>query len=192
MDMKAQSRSEEGKDDVPTPRRVARGLGWFSIALGFAEIIAPRAALRIAGVSGEPGLVRLYGLREIVCGTGILLSSRPAPFLWGRVAGDGLDIASLAAGARSARKRDAGRTVGNILTLAGITAVDVYAAAANAREGSPPSRGGNKPRRDYSTRRGFPRAPDEMRGAALADFIIARDMATPKALQSYTRMGPRP
>jgi len=189
MDMKAQSRSEEGHDNVPTPQRVARGLGWFSIALGFAEVIAPRTALRMAGVSGEPGLVRLYGLREIVCGTGILLSSRPAPFLWGRVAGDGLDIASLAAGAR---KRDAGRTVGNILTLAGITAVDVYAAAANAREGSPPSRSGNKPRRDYSTRRGFPRAPDEMRGAALADFIIARDMATPKALQSYTRMGPRP
>jgi len=191
MDMKAQSRSEEGHDNVPTPERVARGLGWFSIALGFAEVIAPRTALRMAGVSGEPGLVRLYGLREIVCGTGILLSSRPAPFLWGRVAGDGLDIASLAAGARSARKGDAGRAVGNILTLAGITALDVYAAAANAREGSPHSRSGNESRRDYSTRRGFPRAPDEMRGAALADFVIARDMTTPKALQSYTRMGPR-
>lgn len=37
---------------------------------------------------------------------------------------------------------------------------------------------------DYSNRSGFPRSPEEMRGAA-RDFEIPRDMRTPDVLRPY-------
>src|SRR5947209_15728050 len=75
---------------------LARGLGWFSIGLGLAEALAPRAMGDLTGVRNA-GLVQAYGLREIATGIGILSSARPAGWMWGRVAGDALDIATLLA-----------------------------------------------------------------------------------------------
>lgn len=39
--------------------------------------------------------------------------------------------------------------------------------------------------RDYSDRSGFPKSPEEMRGAALKDFESPEDMRTPDALAAY-------
>src|SRR4051812_26594880 len=48
------------------PRRLAAGLGWFSIGLGLLELLAPRFVGRISGGDGRrTGLIRLYGVREI-------------------------------------------------------------------------------------------------------------------------------
>ena len=77
---------------------MARGLGWFSIGLGLAEVLAPRVLTRGLGMEGNEQLVRAYGLREIATGIGILSSDQPAPWIWGRVGGDALDMATLAAG----------------------------------------------------------------------------------------------
>jgi hypothetical protein len=85
---------------------VARGLGWFSIVLGLAEILAPRALTRGLGMEGHEQIVRAYGVREIATGIGILSSTHPVPWIWGRVGGDALDIATLATGLQQAiRKR---------------------------------------------------------------------------------------
>src|SRR3954452_22927910 len=67
---------------------MARGLGWFSIGLGLAEVLAPRALTRGLGMEGNEQLVQAYGLREIATGIGILSSDQPAPWIWGRVGGD--------------------------------------------------------------------------------------------------------
>lgn len=77
------------------PKRVAQGLGWFSIGLGLAEIFAPRAVSRIVGANNHSNLVRFYGMREVLAGVGILTQPNPAPWLWGRVAGDVLDLSTL-------------------------------------------------------------------------------------------------
>ena len=77
---------------------LATGLGWFSIALGLAEIVAPRALCRAIGLEGREGLVRAYGVREVMTGMAILTSHDPTPWIWGRVGGDALDIATLATG----------------------------------------------------------------------------------------------
>ena len=77
---------------------MARGLGWFSIGLGLAEVLAPRALTRGLGMEGNEQLVQAYGLREIATGIGILSSDQPAPWIWGRVGGDALDMATLAGG----------------------------------------------------------------------------------------------
>ena len=74
-----------------SPDKLARGLGWFSIGLGLAELIAPRSIARISGTRNHSSLVRSYGLREIAAGVGILATSRPAPWLWARVAGECCD-----------------------------------------------------------------------------------------------------
>lgn len=49
---------------------------------------------------GRHGLVRACGAREIATGLAILLSKNPTPWLWARVGGDVLDIATLASNAR--------------------------------------------------------------------------------------------
>src|SRR4051794_13144813 len=74
--------------------RVARGLGWFSIGLGAAELIAPSFIARLIGSRNHRSLIRVYGLRELAAGAGILASREPAGWLWSRVAGDIVDLAS--------------------------------------------------------------------------------------------------
>ena len=105
---------------------LVRGLGWFSIGLGLAEILAPRALSRGAGVVPRGGILRGYGMREIATGLGILLSRDPRPWLWGRVAGDALDVATVAASARPNRPIRLGAT---LLTLLGVGLADLYCAA---------------------------------------------------------------
>jgi len=75
---------------------LARGLGWFSIGLGLAEAIMPATMARMTGMQGYEPVLRLFGLREIATGIGILAGPGPASgWLWARVAGDALDLALL-------------------------------------------------------------------------------------------------
>src|SRR5689334_18583279 len=82
-------------------QKLARGLAWFSIGLGLAELLAPRAVARICGGDGKhTGLIRLYGAREIAAGLMIFAGGRkPVSGLWSRVAGDAVDLATLGAAA---------------------------------------------------------------------------------------------
>jgi uncharacterized membrane protein len=109
--------------------RLARGLGWFSLGLGLAEILAPRAVAKIAGVRGRnSGLIRLFGLREIASGVAIFAQGkRPATALWSRVAGDALDITSLAL-AFASPDSDKGRVAFATANVLGVTALDVLCA----------------------------------------------------------------
>ena len=141
--------------------KVARGLGWFSIGLGLAELIAPGALNRSLGMREHNTLVRGYGLREIGAGLGILNLKDPTPWVWARVAGDALDIASLlvSLGPRNPRR---GSATAAFLSVVGITVVDIL--TARSLEQQVEYR--RQPRRDYSDRSGFKTAPDRMRGAA--------------------------
>jgi hypothetical protein len=69
-----------------------------------------------------------------------------------------------------------------------VTALDVYAAKAcpsDAKGDESSRRWSSADAYRYESRTGFPRTPDEMRGAALADFVAPRDMRTPDALKPY-------
>ena len=98
--MKARVRMMRSRtsDPAETADSLARGLGWFSIGLGLAEVLAPRALTRGLGMEGTEQTVQAYGVREIATGIGILSSNQPAPWIWGRVGGDALDLATLATG----------------------------------------------------------------------------------------------
>jgi hypothetical protein len=170
-----------GRNHTLAPETLAKGLGWFSIGLGLAEVAAPRTMTRALGLEGQEGLVRAYGLREMATGIGILAARRKAPWLWGRVAGDALDLATLGTGlGEDNRKRSA---VGlAVAAVAGVTAADLY--CAQALSAQRPQR--RLPVRDYSDRVGFPKPPGQMRGAARKDFETPRDMRAPAALRPYS------
>ena len=81
------------------PENLARGLGWLSIGLGVAQILAPRTMSRLMGVPVPSVLTVICGMRELACGVGLLSQEQAAPWLRARVAGDALDLAALGAGA---------------------------------------------------------------------------------------------
>jgi hypothetical protein len=121
--------------DMGTERRIddgktlARGLGWFSIGLGAAEVLAPDSFTEFLGMDEDSReLVRFYGMREIASGIGILSQRQPTPWVWSRVAGDFLDIATLAATMTGDNPRR-GRAAGALAMVAGVTALDILCAS---------------------------------------------------------------
>lgn len=121
--------------DAGASERLAQALGWFSIALGLAQVAAPSAVCRLVGAQDTERTrtaMRARGATELAAGAGILLSDEPAPWLWFRVAGDVLDLAALANVARD----DDGATLRpavNAVAVAGVTALDVAASLRFAR-----------------------------------------------------------
>ena len=135
MSERANGRSQPGLPSS-SAKRLARGLGWFSIGLGLAEVLAPRAIANISGVSNRStGLIRLYGLREIASGITIFAQKNPAAGVWSRVAGDMLDLASLGAAVTSpgANKGRVAFATANVLA---VTALDVMCAKQLSSNGS--------------------------------------------------------
>ena len=117
-----QSVSEGGNAD-----QLARFLGWFSIGLGIAEIVAPRQLAEMIGVENKPGLFRLMGIREIGSGIAILSQEQPAGAVWSRVAGDMLDLALLGSQLDSDNP-EREKTLAATMSVLGVTAVDLYTA----------------------------------------------------------------
>lgn len=120
---------DRAADSAAAP--VAAALGVFSVALGLAELAAPH---KVAARTGVPyrGLIRAYGLREVAVGLGILAARRPGAFLWARVAGDVLDLATLAAAYAGGEGSGRRRVAEALLAVAAVTAADVACAAAHS------------------------------------------------------------
>jgi hypothetical protein len=157
--------------------KMAQGLGYFSIGLGLAELLAPQALCRMLDMEGDETLIRAYGARELATGVAILTSHDPTPWIWGRVAGDAVDIGTLATANRGTpEKRD--DVIGAFAALVAVTALDAICAKGLMAEKA--LSGGT--RTDYSGRSGFPRPPNAMRGAA-SDFEVPRDMRVPDLLR---------
>jgi hypothetical protein len=160
-----------GPSSLGAVDRLAKGLGWFSLALGAVELAAPQRVTRALGMEGKESIVRAYGAREFASGVLTLSMNRQAG-LWSRVAGDGLDAATLMMGLRDDNpKRQNVETA--MLMIAGITLLDLACAqGASARHSS--NRGA---RRMYRDRSGFPKGVQAARGAA-RDFVERADRHT--------------
>lgn len=181
----SQQRHDARVDDghmLPS-RRLARGLGWFSIGLGLAEVLAPRLMARATGLQGREELVHAYGWREIATGVGLLLAKDPTPWLWGRVAGDALDLGALGARAVGGDDVQRPRAVTAMVAVAGVAALDVACATAVPKAQAQRQA---QAAHDYSDRSGLPQDPECMRGAALGSFEMPADMRIPEPLRPYT------
>src|SRR5579871_629218 len=140
---------------------LVRALGWFSIGLGAIELLAPARLTRPLGMRGKEDLVRAYGAREIASGV-VSLSVEKQAGLYSRIAGDGLDFATLLAETRTNNRRKGNVTLA-LLMIGGIACLD-YFAARGLRQQHDPSRGS---RRIYSERSGFPKGLEAAKQFAL-------------------------
>ena len=174
------------RDRSDAAHTLAQGLGLFSLALGAAELLGAKPIARWLGVERHEGLIQAYGVREIATGIGILTSRDPTPWIWARVGGDALDLATLAvAVADDSTERD--RVAIAIGAVAGATVLDVLCAKALTDEASE-ARSRPMRRIDYRGRSGYPREPGAMRGAA-RDFEVPPDFRIPDALRPYDTQG---
>jgi uncharacterized membrane protein len=107
-------------------QQLAKALGWVSIGIGVAQLLAPRAISRAIGVADRPMLMRAIAMREIAAGVGILGQRRPTPWLWSRVAGDAMDLTLLGIAARrSSTGSERSRVGAASAAVAGLTVLDV-------------------------------------------------------------------
>ncbi|KZC01588.1 hypothetical protein ABID82_006241 [Methylobacterium sp. PvP062] len=169
-----------GPSSRGVPDSLAKGLGWFSLGLGLTELLAPGRITRALGMEGKEALVRVYGAREI--GSGILsLSVDKNVGLWSRVAGDGLDIATVLTALRPDNPKR-GNVAVALALLVGITAVDLIdAQTSTARHSRAVGR-----KRSYRDRSGFPRGVQASRGAA-RDFKTPSDLRHAPALAAVSK-----
>ena len=110
-------------ENLMDDRTVARGLAWFGIGLGFAEVLAPRWLAQMTGLRGHERTIRLFGVREIASGVAMLAIDEPETRLGLRVGGDLLDGAVLAAGLAPSNPHR-GRTLMATLAVAPVVALD--------------------------------------------------------------------
>lgn len=141
--------------NVATAERRADGLGWFSIALGLAELLAPRAVAQLAGVrdGARTDLVlRACGAREIMAGVGIFTQKSPSLWLWARVAGDVVDLALLG-NAYTKKHANKGRIAASMAAVAGVTALDIVTARELSKPSTPtPRRALKQQRKEHKMR----------------------------------------
>jgi uncharacterized membrane protein len=114
--------------DGRSSEQLAIGLGWFSIALGLTEIVAPRQLARAIGMhDANESTIRSFGAREVGNGLAILVQPDRSAWLWSRVGGDALDLSYLASGLGSDRN-DSGKLGIALAAVLGVTALDVLCA----------------------------------------------------------------
>jgi uncharacterized membrane protein len=128
--MEHQDYREPRSDGLPL------GLAWFSIALGVAELAAPRSLARLIGVPEDDRnvtILRGLGAREVANGIAILAQPGSAAWLWSRVGGDAMDLAYLGA-AMSSDEAEQGRIAASAAAVLGVTMLDVLCARQLGRE----------------------------------------------------------
>lgn len=139
----------QGEDFQEDGSRLARGLGWFSIGLGLAEVAAPRAIARLIGIREDDNtnsVLRAMGSREIANGVAILAQPDRARWLWSRVGGDVVDLSALGA-AFNADEPDRRRLTAATMAVLGVTALDLLCAGKMSVRG-----GSERPSRSYGVR----------------------------------------
>lgn len=107
-------------------KMVSYGLGWFSLGLAAAELLAPKKLAVSLSSEGHENLIRSFGAREAIAGAGLLMDRSHGVRMWNRVAGDAMDLTAL----HFARTRaPENRTIWAAITaVALVTALDVCTA----------------------------------------------------------------
>lgn len=128
--------STNGDPATTTAFKLAKGLGWLSIGLGLAELLAPKDVARLIGARGVASshtTLRIIGLRGLISGVGILSRTKDPSWIWARLGGDILDVALLTTELMSP-KSDRTRGLAATAMVLGVTAVDGLTALELSRE----------------------------------------------------------
>jgi uncharacterized membrane protein len=118
------------------PEVLARGLGWASVGLGLPQLLRPDSVDRAAGVGDGPkqrAVTRFVGVLKLAHAAALLGSSRPSKWVWTRVAGDAVDLATLGRALKNHDGKRLGRTIAATAAVGGITVIDLYTAIRGRR-----------------------------------------------------------
>ena len=116
----------------------ARFLGYFSIALGVAQLTLSGKLATLVGLKDtrrSRAAMKAVGLREIASGIGLLARDDSSSYVWSRVAGDAVDLALLGT-ALGAKPASRARLLATTTAVAGVAALDVFSAARSSRQES--------------------------------------------------------
>ncbi len=111
--------------------QLAKLLGMVSLGRGAFEMAAGRELAQTLGLR-DPELVQAFGAREVANGLIVLTHPDSALPMWGRVAGDALDLAVLAS-ALGSRNRQRHNVAWAMIMAVGVTVLDVACAVALTR-----------------------------------------------------------
>ncbi len=112
---------------------LARPLGWFSLALGAAELLAPRKIARAHGAPDGDKIVRAFGAREVAAGAAVLARPHSTwPFV-ARAAGDLLDVGAAGYAAKGARGTARKTALVSLATVAAFFVIDSLVARSVAQ-----------------------------------------------------------
>ena len=79
--------------------KLARGIGWLSVAVGLQLVVAPVSGTRGFGMGDRPALGRVMGIRDLVVGAGLLRGEDTRAWLIARGVNDAVDAAIILGGA---------------------------------------------------------------------------------------------
>ncbi|HEY4461887.1 MAG TPA: SRPBCC family protein [Streptosporangiaceae bacterium] len=114
---------------------LTQALGWLSLGLAIPPMLRPGGFVEALGLDDTPGrraAAEFVGVRELASAATLLGFRTPAGF-WARVGGDVMDLAMLTKSLVDRNGRDLRRTAAATAAVAGILAVDAYAAVSRSR-----------------------------------------------------------
>lgn len=141
--------------DQPCGQAMTRGMSWFSLGLGAAQVAAPGKMVKMLGMrdtAESRRLMRLVGLREIISGVALTAGVSPRLGMALRVGGDLSDLAMLDSALRE-RRVNRTRIMGAMGAVAGALAADAYG---TLKAGSSSSSSADQPYSPTSSNRPTP------------------------------------
>lgn len=130
---------DENRTDSPdgslTAKRMSLGRGYFSLALGLAEVAMPGRLSRFLGLEGNRtarNTVFAFGLRELAAGAMAIKGPAVSTSMWNRAIGDAMDAGALGLALRSSTRK--GAVAGALAFVGGAMLADVLTARALDRD----------------------------------------------------------
>jgi len=111
--------------DNSTASTSARNLGILSLALGAGALLMPTPLSQLTGLQQHRRLLPFIGLRELAAGIGLLSTRNPTPWLWARVVGDGMDLATILHSLLSPQNPRRTSAAVTAAVVGAITAIDI-------------------------------------------------------------------
>lgn len=107
-------------------KTLGKCLGVFSLLVGAAQLLGAKRIARTLDAEGHEGLIKGFGARELLAGASLMAAPAASTNMWGRVAGDAMDLGALGLAARRSPRNRA--IWGAIAFVGAVTLVDIVTA----------------------------------------------------------------